>query len=101
MQDRLPQTRSDAVLQARAGHWSVLRELAPYIWPKNRPDLHARVVLAMVALVIAKVATLAVPIAYKTVVDFLTGNASGESLAGLSAFGLAAIPAMLIIAYGV
>jgi ATP-binding cassette subfamily B protein len=101
MQDRLPQTRSDAVLQARAGHWSVLRELAPYIWPANRPDLHARVVLAMAALVVAKVATLAVPIAYKTVVDLLTGNASGESLSGLSAFGLAAIPAMLIIAYGV
>ena len=41
------------------------------------------------------------PIAYKTVVDLLTGSASGESVAGLSVFGLAAIPAMLIIAYGV
>jgi ATP-binding cassette, subfamily B, heavy metal transporter len=101
MQDRLPRSRSDAVLQARAGHWSVLRELLPYIWPANRPDLRARVGLALAALVVAKVVTLAVPIAYKTVVDALTGQASGEAVAGLSVFGLAAIPAMLIIAYGV
>jgi ABC-type transport system involved in Fe-S cluster assembly fused permease/ATPase subunit len=101
MRDRLPQSRSDILLQARAGHWSVLRELIPYIWPADRPDLRRRVVLALAALVVAKVITLAVPIAYKTVVDVLTGNASGEAVAGLSAFGLAAIPAVLIIAYGV
>ncbi len=89
------------MLQARAGHWSVLRELIPYIWPANRPDLRRRVVLALAALVVAKVITLAVPIAYKTVVDLLTGNASGDTLAGLSALGLAAIPATLIVAYGV
>ena len=101
MQDRLPRSRSDAVLQARTGHWSVLRELLPYIWPANRRDLRARVVFALAALVVAKAITLAVPIAYKTVVDMLTGSASGDAVAGLSVFGLAAIPAMLIIAYGV
>jgi len=52
MQDRLPQTRSDAVLQARTGHLSVLRELLPYVWPANRPDLRWRVVLALAALVV-------------------------------------------------
>ena len=89
------------MLEARAGHWSVLRELIPYIWPVNRPDLRRRVVFALAALMVAKVITLAVPIAYKTVVDVLTGNASGKALAGLSALGLAAIPATLIVAYGV
>ncbi|MET0869901.1 MAG: ABC transporter ATP-binding protein/permease [Methyloceanibacter sp.] len=101
MQDRLPRSRSDAVLQARTGHWSVLRELLPYIWPANRRDLRARVIFALAALVVAKAITLAVPIAYKTVVDMLTGSAGGESVAGVSVFGLAAVPAMLIIAYGV
>ena len=101
MQDRLPQSRSDAVLQARTGHLSVLRELAPYVWPANRPDLRLRVVFALAALVVAKAITLAVPIAYKTIVDLLTGEASAGEIAGLSALGLAAIPAMLIIAYGV
>src|SRR5262245_5826112 len=101
MQDRLPRSRADAVLEARAGHWSVLRELLPYIWPANRPDLRARVVLALGALVVAKAITLAVPIAYKTVVDLLTGSASGAGAGGTSVLGLAAVPAMLIIAYGV
>ena len=101
MQDRLPQTRSDAVLQARTGQLSVLRELLPYVWPANRPDLRLRVVFALAALVVAKAITLTVPIAYKAVVDLLTGEASAGEIAGLSALGLAAIPATLIIAYGV
>ena len=101
MQDRLPQSRSDAVLQARTGHITVLRELLPYIWPANRPDLRLRVVFALSALVVAKVITLAVPIAYKAIVDALTGNVSAGEVARLSAFGLAAVPAMLIVAYGV
>jgi ABC-type transport system involved in Fe-S cluster assembly fused permease/ATPase subunit len=101
MQDRLPQSRSDAVLQARTGHVTVLRELLPYIWPANRPDLRRRVVFALGALVVAKIVTLAVPIAYKSVVDVLTGEASPGDFARFSAVSLAAIPAMLIIAYGV
>jgi ABC-type transport system involved in Fe-S cluster assembly fused permease/ATPase subunit len=98
MQDRLPQTRSDALMQARTGHIAVLRELAPYVWPADRPDLRWRVVFALIALVLAKAVTLAVPIAYKTVVDLLTGEASGKEI---TAVGLAASPAFLIIAYGV
>jgi ATP-binding cassette, subfamily B, heavy metal transporter len=100
MQD-LPQSRADAVLQARTGHFAVLRELLPYVWPADRPDLRWRVVLALLALVAAKAITLAVPIAYKQVVDWLTGHASGAGVADVSAIGFAALPAMLIIAYGV
>jgi len=100
MQD-LPQSRADAVLQARSGHFAVLRELLPYVWPADRPDLRWRVVFALLALVVAKAITLAVPIAYKQVVDWLTGHASGAGIANVSAIGLAALPAMLIIAYGV
>ena len=100
MQD-LPQSRADAVLQARSGHFAVLRELLPYVWPDDRPDLRWRVVFALLALVVAKAITLAVPIAYKQVVDWLTGHASGAGVANVSAIGLAALPAMLIIAYGV
>ena len=101
MQDRLPQSRSDAVLQARTGDLSVLRELAPYVWPADRPDLRMRVVFALGALVVAKAITLTVPIAYKAIVDLLTGEASAGEIAGLSALGFAAVPAMLIVAYGV
>jgi ATP-binding cassette subfamily B protein len=97
MQD-LPRTRSDALMQARTGHLTVLRELAPFIWPAGRPDLRWRVVWALVALVIAKIITLAVPIAYKAIVDLLTGEATGKQI---TAIGLAASPVFLILAYGV
>ena len=85
-------------MQARTGHLTVLRQLAPYIWPADRPDLRWRVIWALVALIIAKVITLAVPIAYKAIVDLLTGEASGKEI---TAVGLAASPVFLIIAYGV
>jgi ATP-binding cassette, subfamily B, heavy metal transporter len=98
MQDRLPQTRSDVLMQARTGHVAVLRELAPYIWPADRPDLRRRVVFALIALVLAKAVTLMVPIAYKMVVDLLTGEAAGKDI---TAIGLAASPVFLIVAYGV
>ena len=52
-----------------------------------------RVVFALLALVVAKAITLTVPIAYKAIVDLLTGEASAGEIAGLSALGLAAGPA--------
>ncbi len=90
------------MLKARTGQLAVLRELMPYIWPAERPDLRLRVVFALAALVIAKAITLLVPIAYKQVVDLLTGAANGGAAPGGAAmFGLALLPALLIIAYGV
>lgn len=85
-------------MQAQTGHLSVLREFLPYIWPAGRPDLRMRVVLALIALIIAKAVTLAVPIAYKAIVDLLTGEATGKQI---TAIGLAASPVFLILAYGV
>jgi len=82
----------------RSSHLAVLRGLAPYVWPEGRPDLRLRVVLAFVALVLAKVVTVATPLAYKGAVDWLTGNASGED--AVSAATLAYLPVMLIVAYG-
>ncbi len=85
-------------MQARTGQLTVLRELLPYIWPADRPDLRWRVVFALGALVVAKVVTLGVPIAYKMVVDLLTGDASGKEV---TALGIAVTPVFLIVAYGV
>ena len=85
-------------MAARTGHLTVLRELAPYIWPAGRPDLRMRVVMALVALIIAKAITLMVPIGYKAIVDLLTDEATGKQI---TAVGLAASPVLLIVAYGV
>ena len=101
MRDRLPQSNSDVLLSARAGQASVLRELLPYVWQEGRPDLHRRVVLAFIALILAKVVTLAVPIAYKNAIDYLTGQSSAGAPADSTFLGLALVPIMLIVAYGV
>ncbi|NRG19041.1 ABC transporter ATP-binding protein/permease [Rhizobiales bacterium] len=72
-----------------------LQNLWPYIWPQERPDLKKRVMLAIVALVIAKFVTVLSPYFFKFATDALTGE--GDS--GLPA--LIAAPVMLVIAYNV
>ncbi|MDH3580431.1 MAG: ABC transporter ATP-binding protein/permease [Hyphomicrobiales bacterium] len=94
-------THESDILNARTGHFDVLASLLPYVWPEGRNDLKIRVVLAFVALVIAKVVTVAVPIAYKAAVDWLTDSVTGTQTSEITALALAAIPAFLIIAYGV
>ncbi len=88
------------LLNARTGHFEVLRGLLPYVWPKGRPDLRLRVVLAFLALIVAKAITVSVPIAYKSAVDWLTGDASGASALS-QPLTLTLVPIFLILAYGV
>lgn len=93
--------RFEDIYNARTGHVEVLRGLLPYVWLAERPDLKLRVVLAFVALIAAKLVTVAVPLAFKGAVDWLTANASGTEAVSLSPLALAALPASLIIVYGV
>ena len=82
--------------EQEADHWAVVNDLVPYIWPPDRPELRRRVVLASLALVAAKLVTVAVPIAYKAAVDWLTA-ASGGSVT----HALTIVPIFLVLAYGV
>ncbi|WP_244300797.1 ABCB family ABC transporter ATP-binding protein/permease [Roseibium hamelinense] len=66
--------------------------LWPYIWPIGRPDLKKRVLLAVVALVIAKFITVLSPYFFAWASDALTGETEG-----LPAFLVA--PIMLVLAY--
>lgn len=88
-------------VSARADARSVLKDLAPFVWPKDRPDLRMRVVLAFVALIVAKIVTVMVPLAYKMAVDALTGQKAPGDPVAVDAFTLTLVPVMLIIAYGV
>ncbi len=76
-----------------------LVSLWPYIWPVDRPDLQRRVVWSFVLLVAAKVATLAIPFAFKFATDSLTQDPSGAAGNGWIAWILAA-PLLLTAAYG-
>jgi ABC-type transport system involved in Fe-S cluster assembly fused permease/ATPase subunit len=73
---------------------STVRNLWAYMWPADRPDLRLRVILAIGALLLSKVATTLVPFAYKGIIDSLDGQSPDNTLF----LGLA-IPVVLVIAY--
>jgi ATP-binding cassette, subfamily B, heavy metal transporter len=78
---------------------AVMRDLMPYVWPADRRDLRIRVVLAFIALIIAKVITVTVPIIYKAAVDQMTGQGGDPSIPVTTTMVLVT-PVMLILAYG-
>ena len=86
-------------LSADVSHWTVLKSLLPFIWPQGRPDLRAEVAGAFVVLVIAKLVTVAVPVAFKWATDWLAADLARPEVAAAKALGLGI--AMLIVAYGV
>src|ERR1044071_287662 len=72
--------------------------LWPYIWPSDRRDLKLRVAVAMVLLLLAKLATIAVPFTFKWATDALTGQETAPAGSWL-AWALAA-PILMTVGYG-
>ncbi len=68
--------------------------LLPYLWPKKRKDLRTRVSFAVVALVLAKIASVSTPLVLGSAVNSLTELSSGINLFML-------VPIALIVGYGV
>ena len=58
-----------------------VRLLAPYIWPADRADLKLRVVLAILAMVVSKFVTIAIPYAFKYATDALVGSPDVKHMA--------------------
>jgi ABC-type transport system involved in Fe-S cluster assembly fused permease/ATPase subunit len=78
----------------------ILYAVWPYIWPADRRDLKLRVAFSMVLLMLAKLATIAVPFTFKWATDALTGEGSAPAMPGAwLLWGLAA-PIAMITAYG-
>src|SRR5882757_946971 len=74
--------------------------LWPYIWPSTRRDLKGRVAIAMVLLLIAKLATIAVPFTFKWATDALTGHGDAPVAASNWLVWALAAPILMTIAYG-
>ncbi|MBL3561557.1 ABCB family ABC transporter ATP-binding protein/permease [Rhodovulum sulfidophilum] len=71
-----------------------IRKVAPYLWPQGQGWVKRRVVLALAALLLAKVVSVGTPFLYKAAVDSLTGEARNDTL-------LLAVGAVgLTVAYG-
>jgi ATP-binding cassette subfamily B protein len=77
-----------------------LVHLWPYIWPSDRADLKMRVVWSMVLLLLAKLATLAVPFTFKWAIDALTGANTAPVQASNWQLWLIASPLIMTLSYG-
>ncbi|MFO1142925.1 MAG: ABC transporter ATP-binding protein/permease [Amaricoccus sp.] len=79
-----------------ASAWRTIRRVSPYLWPPGEPGVKARVVLALAALLVSKLATVATPAVFKAAVDALA-PATPATKAG---FLVAAGPVALTLFYG-
>src|SRR5580692_5299339 len=77
-----------------------LAHLWPYIWPGDRADLKMRVVWSVVLLLVAKLATLAVPFTFKWATDALTGADTAPVQASNWALWVVASPIVMTLGYG-
>jgi len=87
----------------KADRWalfSTLVHLWPYIWPADRRDLKARVVLAMALILAAKLATIAVPFTFKWATDALAGQGSAPVAPDDWLAWAIAAPVVMTLAYG-
>ncbi len=80
-----------------ASGWRTIRRVSPYLWPEDERGVRMRVVLAMVALIIAKIATVITPFFFKGAVDGLAPEAGADQ----TSYFLIAGAVGLTIAYGV
>jgi ATP-binding cassette subfamily B protein len=82
--------------------WAALVQLWPYIWPSRRLDLRRRIFASGALLVVAKLATIAIPFAFKWVTDALVTIQSGGGAKAAMVAGPAALfagPAALALLY--
>jgi ATP-binding cassette subfamily B protein len=70
------------------GGFAVLWRFLPMLWPKDDSELRLRVVAALALVLLGKAITLAMPFAYKAVVDAMSGDAAAWTAA-----------LMLVVAY--
>src|SRR6202165_2304046 len=83
----------------RAALIGTLAHLWPYIWPGDRVDLKTRVVWSMVLLLVAKLATLAVPFTFKWAIDALTGADTAPVQSSNWTMWLIASPLIMTLSY--
>ena len=94
-----PKLSSTGVSAERGALLRTLIHLWPYIWPSDRRDLKLRVVGATVLLILAKLATIAVPFTFKWATDALAGQGSAPIAASDWLVWVIAAPIAMTIAY--
>src|SRR5262245_54902797 len=78
----------------------VLKGLAPYVWPSDRPDLQRTVVISLLLMLAAKLVTVAMPFTFKWATDALVAAAGGNVPVSETLPWLLGAPAAAIVLYG-
>ena len=86
----MPREAREMPPPASRSHMRTIRSLLPYLWQRSF-EMRGRVVLAIILLVLAKVANVYVPILYKQAIDVL----------GAEQAAVIVVPIALLIAYGI
>ena len=90
----MPSSKFSIFMNKQKTYLKTFKLLFPFLWPNKRSDLRKRVSLALICLILAKVASVYTPLILGRSVDSLTELSSGVNL-------LMLIPIALIISYGV
>jgi ATP-binding cassette subfamily B protein len=94
-------TAAAARLAPSPAQLGAIKGLSPYIWPTDRGDLKAAVVLSLLLMLLAKLVTVAMPFTFKWATDALVAAAGGHVPETSSAVPwLIAAPVAAIVLYG-
>src|SRR4029450_5426105 len=78
----------------------VLRALAPYVWPSDRPDLQATVVVSLLLMLGGTLVTVAMPFTFKWATDALVAVAGGTVPPERTLPWLVGAPVLATLLYG-
>ncbi len=92
-----PESQLDEQTAARRSGMRTIRRVIPYLWPDNMPEIRVRVVLALVALLAARVVSVITPFFYKGAVDAMAPGGEGANTTVFLVAGAVG----LTVAYGV
>jgi len=84
-----------------AGLLRTLRNLWPYMWPSERPDLKRRVIYATIFMVVAKIVTVLIPYFFKLATDALTGDLADNTSIEFWLPLVLLTPVILVVLYNI
>jgi ATP-binding cassette, subfamily B, heavy metal transporter len=82
------------------GQMRVIKALAPYVWPSERPDLQITVLVSLGLMLAAKLVTVAMPFTFKWATDALVAAAGGSVTGTGTLAWLIGAPVLATILYG-
>ena len=79
---------------------STLKQLFPFFWPSDRPDLQRTIAISLALILVAKFFTILMPYTYKWATDALVAASGGKADVGATVPLLIGAPILAVTLYG-